>query len=141
MTRAPPPWSGWPGSPRRQGGLTGLLRSAPTPRVAGTPGDPRRRSDAAYGPERPRPPPGHRPGPGRPRARRRTPAPVDWAAVTARYREGLADEPRDAWLLAQHSQLPEELPPLLIDAHPKLFSSYHPDTRWKFDAAVADVRT
>ncbi|MFI0717372.1 hypothetical protein ACH4SK_43890 [Streptomyces inhibens] len=57
--------------------------------------------------------------------------PVDWAAVTARYRDGVAGEPRDAWVIAHHPELPEELAPLLLDAHPELFSSHHPDTRWK----------
>ncbi|WP_176963733.1 hypothetical protein [Streptomyces sp. 2224.1] len=75
-------------------------------------------------------------GPGTPTTRRSaghdsqaSRPPVDWAAVTARYRDGVADEPRDAWLLAQHPELPEELAPLLINAHPGLFSS-SPDTGW-----------
>lgn len=30
---------------------------------------------------------------------------IDWAAVTARYREGVAGEPRDAWVTAHHPEL------------------------------------
>ncbi|MFI9047404.1 hypothetical protein [Streptomyces sp. NPDC053427] len=57
--------------------------------------------------------------------------PIDWDAFIARYRDGVRGDRSDAWIMAQHPELPEELAPLLLHAHPDLFSSYQPDTNWQ----------